>query len=136
MKQGKRVKVIFPIEYRLLVTSLYKEREKEFVTLIGLRTFNEFTNFHYELIVDISLSGKTLEIDIRGLRAPQVTIPGSGPAVFMKEVKDLHGTYTIVVKKLSKEENIFSLHITKEKVVVKESPAKRFTDVVTTREDW
>jgi len=136
MKKGKRVKVVFPIEYRLLVTPVYKEREKQIVTLFGLRTINEFSNFHYEIIVEPAISDKTIRLDIRGLRAPQVTIPGSGPAVFRQEFPDLHGTYSLVVRKLDKQENFFTINITDKSVTVKDSDEQRFCDVVTNPEEW
>jgi len=136
MKKGKRVKVVFPIEYRLLVTPVYKEREKQIVTLFGLRTINEFSNFHYEIIVEPAIADKTIRLDIRGLRAPQVTIPGSGPAVFRQEFPDLHGTYSLVVRKLDKQENFFTINITDKSVTVKDSDEQRFCDVVTNPEEW
>jgi hypothetical protein len=136
MKKGKRVKVVFPIEYRLLVTPVYKEREKQTVTLFGLRTINEFTNFHYEIIVEPAIADKTIRLNIRGLRAPQVTIPGSGPAVFRQEFPDLHGTYALIVRKLDKQENAFTISITNERITVKESEEHRFIDVVTNPEEW
>ena len=136
MKKGKRVKVVFPIEYRLLVTPVYKEREKQIVTLFGLRTINEFSNFHYEIIVEPDITDKTIRLDIRGLRAPQVTIPGSGPAVFRQEFPDLHGTYNLIVRKLDKQENSFTISITNERITVKDSPADHFIDVVTNPEEW
>ena len=136
MKKGKRVKVVFPIEYRLLILPITKEREQQKVTLFGLRTINEFSNFHYDIIVEASVSGSTIRLDIRGLRAPQVTIPGSGPAVFRKEFPGLRGTYTLIVKKLEKAEDTFTIHITPDKIVVKSVPEKRFCDVVTVPEEW
>ena len=136
MKKGKRVKVVFPIEYRLLLTPFYNEREKRTVTLIGLRTINEFSNFHYEIIVDPIIDGKSIRLDIRGLRAPQVSIPGSGPAVYKQEFPDLHGTYDVIVRKLDKQENSFEVSIGKGKIAVKVSPEKRFVDVVTVAEEW
>ena len=136
MKKGKRVKVVFPIEYRLLVTPVYKEREKQTVTLFGLRTINEFSNFHYEIIVEPTVADRTIRLDIRGLRAPVVTIPGSGPAVFRHEFPDLHGTYSLIVRKLDKQENSFSINITNERITVKESVDHHFIDVVTNPEEW
>lgn len=136
MKQGKRVRPVFPIEYRLLVTLRYNEREDHYVTLIGLRTTNEFSNFRYEMIVEPKVSGKTLRLDIHGLRAPQVTIPGSGPAVFRTEFPELLGRYNIIVAKLDKEENAFTLNISTNGVVVEKVPRKRFVDIVTTEDRW
>ncbi len=136
MKKGKRVKVVFPIEYRLLILPITRERKQEKVTFFGLRTINEFSSFHYDIIVEPSVSGSTIRLDIRGLRAPQVSIPGSGPAVFKKEFPGLRGTYTLIIKKLEKAEDTYTIAITPDKVVVKGVPEKRFCDVVTIAEEW
>ncbi len=136
MKQGKRAAPKFPIEYRLLITPKYKERENKTVILVALRTVNEFTNFHYEIIVQEKVSDGKLQLDIHGLRAPQVTIPGMGPALFQKEFTNLNGTYEIIISKLHREMNTFSAAISNEKVVVTQSPDDRFVDIVTRAEDW
>ena len=136
MKKGKRVKPIFPIEYRLLMTQRHKERDNEAVTLIALRTVNEFRNFLYEITVDSKLEDRTLHLYIHGLRAPQVSIPGTGPAKFTTEIPGLKGHYTVVISKPTKEENVFEVTITDKLVMVEASPHKRFADLVTTEEDW
>ena len=136
MKQGKRVKPVYPIEYRLLVTPRYNEREEQYVTLIGLRTMNEFSSFRYEIIVESELIGTTLRLDIRGLRAPQVSIPGSGPAVFKKEFPNLFGLCTIIVEKPGKETDSFKLNISKNSVVVEKNPKASYVHLVTTEEEW
>lgn len=136
MKTGKRVKPRFPIEYRLLITPGRDARDTSAVTLIALRTVNEFTNFRYEIVVEPERSGRTIRLSIHGLRAPQVTIPGTGPAVFRTEYEGLRGTYSVVVSKLDREENAFSVQISVDKVTVKDSPTVRFVDIVTREEDW
>ncbi len=136
MKKGKRVKPKFPIEYRLLITPRHKQREKEVVTLVALRTVNEFKNFLYELGVEPTLDDRTLHLKIHGLRAPQVTIPGSGPAKFIKEFKDLHGKYSVVVSKPNGEENSFEVNISTDRVVTEKSPKTNFVDLVVDKEEW
>ena len=136
MKQGKRVKPKFPIEYRLLITPKINEREKKIVTLFALRTVNEFTNFRYELIVEPEVNHRTMHFKIRGLRAPQVSIPAVGPATFSTEYDDLNGTYDVIISKHTKNENKFTVNINKEKIVVKEIPNKRFIDIVTNENEW
>ena len=136
MKQGKRVKPKFLIEYRLLIVPKYKEREEKTVTLFALRTVTEFTSFRYDIVVETELAGRTLRLSIHGLRAPQVSIPGTGPAVFEAEFEKLRGTYAVVVSKLDREENNFSVQISGEKVTVKESPGDTFIELVTNREEW
>ena len=136
MKKGKRIKLKFPIEYRLLITPKYKEREKETVTLVALRTVNEFTNFLYEIVVVPEFSDRTLRLNIHGLRAPQVTLPGSGPAKFRSEYNNLHGRYTVIVSKLNREENSYEVSVSKESVVIEKSPRKKFVDLVTNEDEW
>jgi len=136
MKKGKRVKPEFPVEYRLLIVKRQKGGESNAVTLIALRTVNEFTSFRYEIVVEPELSGRTIRLGIRGLRAPQPMFPGTGPAVFEAEYKKLRGTYSVIVSKLDEEENSFSVHISGDAVTVKDSPADGFVKIVTREEDW
>ena len=136
MKKGKRVAVRFPIEYRLLITPKYKEREKQTVTRVALRTVNEFSNFRYEIIVEDHIEDRTMLLKIHGLRAPKMTLPSMGPAIFSTEYSSLKGKYTVIISKLDKEENAFTVDISEHKVVLEESPKKHFVDVVTTEEDW
>jgi len=136
MKKGKRVKPKNALEYRLLIVPGYNEAEKKPVALVALRTVNEFTSFRYEIVVAAKLSGKTLRLNIHGLRAPQLSLPGAGPALFETEIEMARGTYSVVVSKLDREENIFSVRISPEGVDVEESPDVKFVDIVTRREDW
>jgi hypothetical protein len=136
MKKGKRVKPVFPIEYRLFITPRYDERKKEVLTYIALRTVTEFRNFHYEIIVTPELAGNTLTLGIHGLRAPQVTIPGSGPAEFSAELKEMKGRYTVIISKLDKMQNSFTINISNNTVTVEKSPEPRFVDIVTNEQEW
>ncbi len=136
MKQGKRIKRAFPAEYRLLIDQKRKEREQTTVTRAALRTVNEFTNFRYEIVVEPVLEGKTIRLSIHGLRAPQVTIPGTGPAVFETEFEGLRGTYTVVVSKLDREENQFTISISAESVTLKSPAGGGFVDLVTNVQEW
>ncbi len=136
MKKGKRVKPKFSLEYRLLIVPRYKEAEKKSVTLFALRTVNEFTSFRYEIVVAAKLEERTLRLNIHGLRAPQLSLPGAGPALFETEFELVRGTYSVVVSKLDREENTFSVQISPEKVTVEVSPDGKFVDIVTREEDW
>jgi len=136
MKKGKRVKPKFPIEYRVLITQQLNEREKKMMTLVALRTTIEFKNFLYEIIVEPILSDRTLHLKIHGLRAPQVTIPGTGPAKYSTTFGDLAGTYAVIITKPNGEENAFEIHIANNLVAVEKSPRKRFADLVTKEEEW
>ena len=123
-------------EYVLLITPRYNEQKKRLVTVVALRTVKEFSNYRYEMIVENSLDDRRLRLNIMGLRPPELTFPGLGPATFETEYDNLNGSYEVVVTKLHKDVNIFRVHITPEKAVVKESPKSRFVDLVTRPEDW
>ena len=133
---GKQSGAKFPIEYRLLITPIYHEREKRKATRVALRTVNEFTSFRYEIVVKPELTDRTIRLSIQGLRAPQLTLPEMGPALFATEYTGLHGNYTIIISKPSREENIFTVNISDTHVVLENSPAKRFVDLVTTEGEW
>ena len=136
MKQAKQVVAKDPIEYRLLITPKYKEREKVTVTLVALRTITEFTNFQYEIVVEDSVEDRTIQLGIHGLRAPRMSLPKMGPAIFEKEYSDLKGKFTIIVTKLDQVENSFEVSISKTKVVIQNGPQNQFVDIVTRQEDW
>lgn len=137
MKKGKRVKPKFPIEYRLLMTQRrVNERDQTMETFVALRTTLEFRNFLYEIIVEPTVAEKVLHLTIHGLRAPQVTIPGTGPAKFSTTFGDLHGRYEVIITKPNGEENAFTVHIANDHVDLETSPRKKFADLVTREEDW
>ena len=120
----------------MLITREYDDREKKLVTLVAVRTVNEFTNFHYEIIVQPTVDEHTLRFDIRGLRAPQVSIPGMGPAIWSSRFGNLNGRFDVVISKLDREENSYGVRITEREVIVESGPEKRFIDLVTRKEEW
>jgi hypothetical protein len=136
VKRGKRVKPAFPIEYRLLITPQHKENEKKDMTSFALRTTNEFSSFRYEIIVESELNDRTICFNIRGLRAPQLSIPGSGPAVYRTEYPDLNGQYDLIVIKPGKEENLYRITIQKKQILVDKNPKNKFVDIVTSADEW
>ncbi|MBI4811267.1 MAG: hypothetical protein HY800_07505 [Ignavibacteriales bacterium] len=131
MNKGKQVKTKLPIEYRLRIGSKIKDYGNKIFTQFILQTINEFTNFRYEIIVEPVFKNHTLLLNIRGLRTPNVTIPGLGPAVFQTEYENLSGIYEIVISKHGKEENKFSIKIDNNKITVKRSPTRKFVEIVT-----
>lgn len=130
------VKDAQPTEYVLLMTPRYNEQQKRTVTYVALRTTKEFSNFRYEIVVESRLERRTLRFDIRGLRAPELTLPGFGPAIFEAEYTDLSGSYEVIVTKLRKDVNVFQVHVSPNKIVVERSPESKFVDLITQMEDW
>lgn len=136
MKRGKRVKPEVPVEYILLVTPHVNERTKEKVTLIALRTVNEFTAFRYDLVVNPSFDGKRITLEIQGLRAPGLTLPATGPAEFTVERGDLRGSYEIILSKHGKVRDIYNVEVGANAVKILHVPDTRFSDIVNTREGY
>jgi len=136
MKRGKRVKPEVPVEYVLLVTPHVNEQTKEKVTLIALRTVNEFTAFRYELVVAPAVDGRKITLLIQGLRAPELTLPAMGPAEFRYERNDLRGTYDIVVSKHGKMTDTYTVDVGAAAVKVLTVPDERFSEIVTARADY
>jgi hypothetical protein len=130
------VKPVFPIEYRLLIAPRYNERERRAVTYVGLRTVTEFSHFRYEVVVNAEVKQGELRLDIHGLRAPELTLPHAGSALFETEIPGLDGTYRVVISKLAREVNTFTVAITADRVTVLSSPENRFVDLVTTPSEW
>ncbi|MBI5021952.1 MAG: hypothetical protein HZB59_11005 [Ignavibacteriales bacterium] len=136
MKQGKRVKPKFPIEYRLLIMPLFKEREQKHVTLFAMRTINEFNNFRYEISIDTILKEDIIRFTINGLKAPQMNLPGTGPAVKEIEFENLKGEYQIIISKHGKDENKFFVDISDKQVMLVKTPRKKFSEIVTDSKEW
>jgi hypothetical protein len=99
------------IEYRLLLAQVYDEKVKAVVTEALLRTTTEFTSFTYEIVVEPRLSAHELRLNIQGLRAPQLSMPEVGPALYKTSFPGLRGTYQLVVSKLGRDENVFTVTI-------------------------
>jgi len=136
VKRGKRVKPEVPVEYILLVTPHVNDQTKEKVTLIALRTVNEFTAFQYELVVVPTIDGRKITLLIQGLRAPKLTLPAMGPAEFLHERNDMRGTYEIIVSKHGKVTDSYTVDVAASSVKIMKIPETRFSEIVITKEDY
>lgn len=124
------------IEYRLFISPQYDETRKKETTLFLLETIKEFSTFRYSIVVRETVKEKTIRLDILGLKTPEVTMPGFGPARKEIKIDDLHGTYDVVIAKLDGAENHFSLKVSKKSIVVEYHPAGKFISVFTDRAEW
>lgn len=125
-----------PIEYRMLVRSQLDEQEQEVKLVITIRTIKEFTSFQYELVVNDSLEGDTLFLNIVGLRAPKTNVPTIGYAVYSKAFHHPTTIKRLVIKKMDKKENVFGVRITEQKATVKSVPEDTFIEIVTEYINW
>jgi hypothetical protein len=64
---------------------------------VALSTVKAFTSFRYGLTVEDSLDGNRLRLKVLGLEAPDLNLPGSGPAEFTREYEHLTGECTVDV---------------------------------------
>ena len=136
MTRNKKITPAPPAEYVLLITPVTDELTGEPATLVALRTTTEFTNFRYEINVESRLEGKTLTLVIRGLHAPDLKLPGVGPANFNVRLPGLRGTYTVTVSKHGKVSNSFSVRVSRTSVKIERKDDGGFVDFVTRAEEW
>lgn len=127
MAKGKKPQ---EIEYRLIITSHYNERKQVPTTLVTIETTKAFASFRYELSVKETVKGKRLHYKILGLKAPQLDLPSSGSAQFVREYEAFKGTYDIVVESLDGTENAFEITATQKRISILKSPKIPFIEAV------
>jgi len=118
-------------EYRLFVSARYKDTEQEYRTVIVLQTVREFASFRYELGVEEEILDRSIRYRVTGLKAPQLSLPGSGPAFFHREYRNLRGNFKITVEGLDRNINLFEFEIGEKHVLLTKSPSKPFIEVST-----
>src|SRR5512143_49964 len=84
-------------DYRLLITPHVNDRTDRTTTLVVLETAQSFASFRYDLSVEETLAGRNLTYRVLGLRAPSLTLPSAGHAVYSREYDGLKGTYSVIV---------------------------------------
>jgi len=118
-------------EYRLFVTARYKDIEQEYRTGVVLQTVREFASFRYELGIEEEMADHSIRYRVTGLKAPQLNFPGSGPAFFHREYRNLRGKYKISIEGLDRNRNEFEFEIGEKQVLLLESPSHSFIEVST-----
>jgi hypothetical protein len=119
-------------EYRLRVLLRFDEREQVTKTHIRLETAASFASFRYELSIQETRSPHGVKFKILGLKAPQLSLPSSGPATVTREYADLRGMTDIIVEGLDDREATFTVDIAPDRVRLvrkpKESPVEIIVD--------
>ncbi len=123
-------------EYRLLITPQYNERGQKYTTLFLLETVKSFASFRYDLSVEETMDKKTIKYRVLGLRTPQLSLPATGHAQFMREYDNLKGTYQVVIEGLDGKINAFSVRIAPQQVRLVSSPPQPFITICTDRGTW
>jgi hypothetical protein len=60
------------------------------------------------------------------LKAPELSLPGSGPAFFQREYKGLNGLYEVIVEGLDRKSALFEFEIQEKLVRLKKAPPDSF----------
>ena len=104
-----------------------KTRQEGWIFFV--RTIKEFMSFDYEIILSAAIQDHSITLTISGIHAPLLVMPGVGPAKGIALLKDLHGSYSLTVKKLNKEVNIFKITFGPGGAQVRERPPHPFIAV-------
>lgn len=118
------------IEYRLTVAPHFNERTQRPTTLITLETMKAFATFRYEISVREEEDDNTLTYKILGLKTPQLSLPSSGSARFVKEYEDLSGPVNIRVESLDGTVAECTVSISGKSISLLKSPKKSFIEFV------
>jgi len=99
--------------------------------VVLLQTTREFASFRYELSVNEELLDRSIHYRVKGLKAPLLSMPGSGPAFFKKEYRVSAGPFRISVEGLDHTTNVFDFDFGDSKVRLVQSSPKPFVTVTT-----
>lgn len=94
-------------------------------TAVLVQTTKVFVSFRYEILLQAALEERTLRVKIQGLHAPELLMPGSGPARGWKLFEGLVGHYQVVVKQ-DKSVNTFDIDVAEGSVTLLKSPEHPF----------
>ncbi|HTY37117.1 MAG TPA: hypothetical protein VMH23_08385 [Bacteroidota bacterium] len=116
-------------EYTLHVFHHFDDRVRKMLQVFLVRTVKEFTNFNYEILLDMAVVERTIQLKILGLRTTALTMPGTGPAQGRKDFSDLSGSYQLSIVKLDGEANVFAIDLSPGKITITGSPESPFITV-------
>jgi hypothetical protein len=116
--------------FRLKVSPIYSERERKHGTRFVLETSQSFASFIYDLSVEEHREGRNIRLRVVGLKPPQLSIPSSGPARFVRDYDDLAGTCHVTIETTDGRTSTFVLHISSRRIEAKQPHDKQFTELV------
>ena len=133
MKRKRRANAVATAEYRLLLSARINEQDGTLAVVAELQTLQEFNSFRYEIVVQDTVEKGSVQMMIRGLRAPDQITPGPGPAIFRKEYDGLKGETKFVIRKNDGQETAFLVNVSKNAVTLKQRPDESFVEFVEPR---
>jgi hypothetical protein len=91
-----------------------------------VQTTKVFVSFRYDILLQAVQEDRTVRIKIQGLHAPELLMPGTGPARGWKLFEGLFGHYKVVVSKQDKSVNEFDVDVTDSGVTLLKAPEHPF----------
>ncbi|TSA16305.1 hypothetical protein D4R75_13645 [bacterium] len=113
-------------EFSLHVFHHFDERVRKVLQVFLVQTTKEFTSFSYEILLDVAVQHKAIQLKILGLQTTPLLMPSIGPARGRRDFTDLAGSYVLNIMKLDGEMNEFQLDVTPSNLVIKGAPAAPF----------
>ena len=117
-------------EYRLTIAPHFNTQRQTRTVLITIETTRRFASFRYDLSIREEENDRYLRFSIIGLKAPQLSLPASGSARFVREYDNLKGKYTITVVSLDGTESTFIVNFTTRHITVLKSPKQSIIELV------
>jgi hypothetical protein len=116
-------------EYSLHVFHYVDERIRKVLQVFLVQTVKEFTSFNYEILLDVAVQDRTIQMKILGLRTTPLIMPGVGPARGRRDFTDLRGSYQLNVFKLDGATNEFQVDLTPSSITITGTPTSPFITV-------
>ena len=116
-------------EYSLHVFHHFDERVRKVLQVFLVQTVKEFTSFNYEILLDVAVRDRTIQMKILGLRTTPLIMPGVGPARGRQDFTELRGSYQLNVFKLDGETNEFQVDLTPSSISITGTPTSPFITV-------
>ena len=121
-------------DYTLNIFHHRDEKTGTRAVMFLVQTTKVFVSFQYEILLQASREDRTIRIKIQGLHAPELLMPGGGPARGWKTFDGLFGRHTVLITKQDKSVNEFDVDVTENAVTLLRAPEHPFiqpsTDVV------
>ena len=118
-------------DYTLNIFHDVDEESKARGVVFVVQTTKVFVSFRYDILLEPSEEGRTIRLRIKGLHAPELLMPGGGPAIGRCHFTNLFGHYHLIVVKQDKTHNSFDIDVGKKEVTLLRSPQQSFIQVTT-----
>jgi len=83
-----------------------------------VQTTKVFVSFRYDILLEVSVEKRAITVAIKGLHAPELLMPGSGPAYGLARMKGASGHYELNVIKQDKTVHTFDIDIGEKDVTI------------------